>query len=126
MRARMLHLCSNDHSTLCSYKTICIALISGNDHRSSDYQLVSYYSCFCYRTELNVIILYINFVHYVVAYSKLLYTTLAIVHGKLMIHIIILIQYCSTFSFNIVTSRRHQHDCMNLSVLCVTSLFDLI
>ena len=33
---------------------------------------------------------------------------------------------CSNFSFNFVTSRRHQHDCMNLSVLCVTSLFDLI
>ena len=35
-------------------------------------------------------------------------------------------KWCSNFSFDIVTFRRHQHDCMNLSVLCVTSLFDLI
>ena len=27
-------------------------------------------------------------------------------------------KWCSNFSCDIVTSRRHQHDCMNLSVLC--------
>ena len=45
----ILHLCSNNHITLCSYnKTICIAPISDNDHRSSDCQLASH----VFATEL--------------------------------------------------------------------------
>ena len=67
---------------------ICIDPISNNDHRSSDCQLVSYYSCFCYRTELNEIIIIYIYMHYVVAYNKLN----KIVHGKLLIYIILLLQ----------------------------------
>ena len=59
----ILHLCSNNHITLCSHiKTICIAPISGSVLRYGDCQLASFHSCFCYRTEVNEIILYINFV----------------------------------------------------------------